>query len=259
MTIFWSEIVTGFSGAGYLIHSSFDNWSQSPISTTIDTLPISQITFPNVTVCPPKTVLLNLNYDISKLDEVKLDKDKRAKLIEDSLHFQDEFLKEMMTNLSKLEDPDRYYNWYHGYSRIIYPFYDANKRQLIYNMDSSATSGNVSTKYFGDKFDADKVDGYINIKIKVYVPHSVVGDKNTTLIFDINKITMKEEGEEKKKRIIILKDVKMKDKIAYNCRNTGYIDPDLTPHWRKDIIAPDKFTLWFFFTVPGPVQVNVKL
>ena len=54
----------GFTGAGYLIAKSFDNWKQSPISTTIETLPISQITFPNVTVCPPKNSVLNLNYDV---------------------------------------------------------------------------------------------------------------------------------------------------------------------------------------------------
>ena len=50
--LFWILVVIGgFSGAGYLIHVSFDNWKQSPISTTIEILPISQITFPNVTVC----------------------------------------------------------------------------------------------------------------------------------------------------------------------------------------------------------------
>ena len=49
---------------GYLIHLAFDNWHQSPISTTIETWPISQITFPNVTICPPKNLFLNLNYNI---------------------------------------------------------------------------------------------------------------------------------------------------------------------------------------------------
>ena len=57
-------VIGGFSGAGYLIYESFHNWAQSPISTTVETLPISQVTFPNVTVCPPKTLFPNLNYDI---------------------------------------------------------------------------------------------------------------------------------------------------------------------------------------------------
>ena len=60
--LFWILVVFGgFTGAGYLINESFNNWKQSPISTTIETVPISQITFPNVTVCPPRNLFLNLN------------------------------------------------------------------------------------------------------------------------------------------------------------------------------------------------------
>ena len=51
--LFWMLIVlVGFSGAGYLINVSFRNWNLSPVTTTVETLPISQITFPNVTICP---------------------------------------------------------------------------------------------------------------------------------------------------------------------------------------------------------------
>ena len=51
--LFWILVViTGFSGAGYLIHESFYNWDQSPITTTIETQPISKITFPKG--CLPK-------------------------------------------------------------------------------------------------------------------------------------------------------------------------------------------------------------
>ena len=62
LRLFWILVVIGgFSGAGYLIYTSFNNWEQSPISTTIETLPISRIIFPNITVCPPKQLFLNLN------------------------------------------------------------------------------------------------------------------------------------------------------------------------------------------------------
>ena len=70
---FWILVVIGgFSGAGYIIYTSIYNWGQSPITTTIETLPISELTLPNVTVCPPKNSLLNLNYDIVHSDEIKL-------------------------------------------------------------------------------------------------------------------------------------------------------------------------------------------
>ena len=123
--ILWISIVIGgFSGAGFLIFESFKSWADSPISTTIETLPISQITFPNVTVYPPKNSFLNLNHDIKQSENIKLDNDTREELFDFALDvIQDEFHKEIMTNLSKVEDPDRYYNWYHGYTRIRYPYY----------------------------------------------------------------------------------------------------------------------------------------
>ena len=66
--LFWILVViAGFSVAGFMIFESFDNW-ESQITTTIETLPLSELTLPNVTVCPPKNSVLNLNYDIVHAD-----------------------------------------------------------------------------------------------------------------------------------------------------------------------------------------------
>ena len=63
--LFWILIVSiGFLGAGILIIMAFDSWASSPVSTLIETLPIAEITFPKVTVCPPKNTYTNLNYDL---------------------------------------------------------------------------------------------------------------------------------------------------------------------------------------------------
>ena len=78
-------VIVGFSGAAYLIYTSFDNWEKSPISTTIETMPISQITFPNVTVCPPRNSFLNFNYDIKQSENVKLDNYKRKEMVDFAL------------------------------------------------------------------------------------------------------------------------------------------------------------------------------
>ena len=133
----WSRIawilivIGGFTGAGFLIYESFSNWKQSPISTTIETLPISQITFPKITICPPKNLFLNLNYDIRQAKKIKLTNASRGKLFETAVNlFQNGTFHEIMRNLSILEDPDRYYNWYHGYTRLQYPFYEENSNQL---------------------------------------------------------------------------------------------------------------------------------
>ena len=62
LKLFWILVVTaGFIGAGALIYDSFQSWAESPVKTTIETHPISEITFPKVTVCPPKNTYTNLN------------------------------------------------------------------------------------------------------------------------------------------------------------------------------------------------------
>ena len=84
--VFWLIIVFGgFSGAGILIYESFNNWQQSPISTTIETLPISQITLPNLTVCPPKNSFLNLNHDIQQSKNIEWNNDTREELFDFAL------------------------------------------------------------------------------------------------------------------------------------------------------------------------------
>ena len=123
--LFWIMIVlVGFFGSIFMIFESFENWREKPISTTIETFPISEITFPNVTVCPPRGLFLNLNQDLRKSENLELNEDIRNELLDYALNvIQDHYYIEVMANLSKLEDPDRYYNWYHGYTRIRYPYY----------------------------------------------------------------------------------------------------------------------------------------
>ena len=73
---FWILIVMGgFIGAGVLINQSFENWNESPVKTTIETLPISNLKFPKVTVCPPMNTFTNLNYDLMKVENMTLDGD----------------------------------------------------------------------------------------------------------------------------------------------------------------------------------------
>ena len=103
----WILIVfCGFSGAGYLIYHSFDNWSQNPVRTTIETLPITEITFPNVTVCPPRGTYTNLNYDLMQFKRRKmLKKSTRDYLLNFAIDvIQEEFYKEMLKNVSLVNE-----------------------------------------------------------------------------------------------------------------------------------------------------------
>ena len=63
--LFWILVViAGFTGAVFLIYESFHSWTKNPVITTIDTLPIADLTLPRITVCPPKNTFTDLNYDL---------------------------------------------------------------------------------------------------------------------------------------------------------------------------------------------------
>ena len=88
--LFWVVVViAGFITASILINGSFSDWEKSPISTTVETFPISQSIFPKVSVCPPNTKGSGtpLNYGLLKAENTTLDKhaiDELMKLARDS-------------------------------------------------------------------------------------------------------------------------------------------------------------------------------
>ena len=73
--LFWiSAVLTCFTGAGFLIQLSFQSWSESPVKTMVEILPLSRITLPKVTVCPPKNTFTDLNYDLMRAENFALGK-----------------------------------------------------------------------------------------------------------------------------------------------------------------------------------------
>ena len=121
--LFWTFVViSGFSAASILIYQSFQAWSDSPITTTIETLPITDITFPKVTVCPPKNTYTNLNYDLKKISNMTLGKDSRKELSDLALEvINDLTFEELMRNMSLFNEVNRYYNWYQGHTKVGLP------------------------------------------------------------------------------------------------------------------------------------------
>ena len=118
---FWILVVlAGFATAGYLIQTSFQSWADSPIKTTDETLPISEITFPKVTVCPPKNTFTDLNYNLMMAENFTLTDEMRDELVAYSKKVIDEHT--FIGDLDKLQEEDRYFNWYYGYSKIEHSF-----------------------------------------------------------------------------------------------------------------------------------------
>ena len=79
--ILWFLIVfVSFSIAIFLINSSYSSWNSSPISSVITTVPIAELPFPKITVCPPKDLNTVLNYDLFKANESLTEEEKQQLL-----------------------------------------------------------------------------------------------------------------------------------------------------------------------------------
>ena len=175
--IFWTFVVcAGFTGAILLILKSFQTWDESPIKTTIETRDISEIKLPKVTVCPPKDTLTDLNYDLMMLDNISKPGQMNKELSQFAKETVEEFV--FLDGLNKLYEENRYYNWYHGYTRMLRTRLD-DKDQVILELKTSATFGAITTQHYGEMFQSSLVEKYVRYYIYIYSPVSVVDDEIT--------------------------------------------------------------------------------
>ena len=119
-------VILEFTGAGVMKYQSFQAWDESPVNTTIETKPIADITFPKVTVCPPKNTYTDLNYDLIMTENMTLKNGTIKELKDLALKLYDQLYDNIMHNLSKVYDPKRYYNLYHGLTEIELPFHSSS-------------------------------------------------------------------------------------------------------------------------------------
>ena len=152
--ILWIFVIfAGFSGSAFLINQSFSSWSNNPVSTTIETLPISELDFPIVTVCPPKNSFTSLLPDLAMSENINFDDTKRKEL--------SDFVSEAAYNSNHKAKyveflayrTEKYINWYTGTSRVVLPYREGGVTR--FNLYSTAPSGSFSSPYFRRPFDED--------------------------------------------------------------------------------------------------------
>ena len=79
----WVVIVVAcFAIAIFMILGSYEEWQESPVSTTITTHPITELEFPTVTVCPPRGSNTALNHLLEKVKDVNFTEQERQELLE---------------------------------------------------------------------------------------------------------------------------------------------------------------------------------
>ena len=151
--LFWFLVVaTGFSCSIFLIVNNLTAWERSPISTTISTLPIRDVEFPAVIVCPPPNTFTGLHLDLEMTRNIKLDNVTLQTLLDfiPNAVFDASFETKYEKFLSFTEE-NRFMNWYLGYSSIGFPYvmtlsYPA-KNFVRLDVVTSAISGPVATPF----------------------------------------------------------------------------------------------------------------
>ena len=191
--ILWTFIVfTGFIGASVIIFQSFQVWNESPVKTTIETLPIHEVTFPKVTVCPPKDTYTNLNYDFIMANHMTINNQTRDELVNFIfLNYHDKKYEEIMKNMSVVQfiEKSRYYYWYYGLTKMILPQEEENFKTgaISDTIETYATSGYLETCHYGENFDKNNL---VNVasEINIYVPYSAVKNESISLHFEYEEI-----------------------------------------------------------------------
>ena len=167
--VFWVAVVTAaFTTAFCIIDQSLSNWAENPVTTTVETIPITEIRFPKVTVCPPQDTYTNLNYDLMMVGNMSIDQ-VRTSQFEDFVklvkNMTDSIQNYESTAASKLyfEEENKFQNWFDGYSFEENPLIEKRfNNKKIGNMEysgveqkvtSCATSGVIKTPKFGEPFD----------------------------------------------------------------------------------------------------------
>ena len=181
-------VIAGFTGAAVMIYQSFSSWSDSPISTTIETLSISDLDFPNVTVCPPKNSFTSLNPDLVMARNINFDEKKRTSLSDSVV----QALYDASFN-SKYKEfidyrQDQYTDWYTGISSVknLPKKAKYNNQQKTYIMETTAINGIFSTPYFRQSLDEHIFKYEIQSTVYIYVPANMSIDHSLIINIDMD-------------------------------------------------------------------------
>ena len=148
LRLLWIAIVvTAFSVGLKLISNSYIEWGSDPVSTSVSTHPIAKLTFPNVTVCPPKEFNTALNYDLMKAKNTTLSSATRKDLVDSA---RNALLNDSYVNFNELmvavANSHNLRNMYNKLQSLPQPHGNDGFQVKMWS-----TNGNISTPWFGKK------------------------------------------------------------------------------------------------------------
>ena len=138
------SVFSGFCIAGYLINNAYVGWEESPVATGISTHPISKLTFPEITVCPPHGSNTILNYDLIKANKLSKENQRTLETLAKDLFLRGPHVTYGKTAV-QLMGRENLMNCYQGIQRLDFP------DRGSYTVDTTAVRGNLSTVMMGGK------------------------------------------------------------------------------------------------------------
>ena len=179
-------VIAGFTGAAALIQQSFSSWADSPISTTIETLPISELDFPNVIVCPPRNSFTSLNPDLLMSRNINLN---GTELVTAGVF--DGIYNTRYPQFMAFRQ-QKYINWYRGISREFIKYYEVwftwfgvwyTGIEKKYHINTTDLTGSVSTPYFEQRFDEKIFELNMTWVFTFYLPDNLPEGTNLVVFF----------------------------------------------------------------------------
>ena len=198
--VFWIlTVVTGFLMAALIINSSFESWNKNPVSTLLETLPIDEISFPKVTVCPPQDTYTTLNFDLHELEGMEFENETRNELFDMAFKlYHASHVNDSMKSLDFLKEENRYQNWYLGITKVTAPpsftnlVKNGKKENCIFNITTSSLSGSFQTRGFGEPFDKTNFVDNFDFKINFFLDYKLNSNlNNLSLQGNISKARIK--------------------------------------------------------------------
>ena len=115
--------------------------------TTIETKAISEISFPTVTVCPPKGTFTNLNYDLVNINNSMLGVDQRQSL-KSFIHkaIIDQEFKAVLEEDNSYKIRGKYESWFKGTTQFTLP---ETKSKTTFFLWTTANEGEAESPNFG--------------------------------------------------------------------------------------------------------------
>ena len=162
---FWiATVIAGFVGSYIMISISVGSWTDNQVSTTVQTLPISGVTIPRVTVCPPKGTFTNLNYDLVMADSLSLDGATKDLLTQEAVRLiENAAYQGTFNNFTAFREKNRYRNLFLGLTnfKLVYTNIDSKSQAITtYEVSTSAGEGEFSSPGLGQPFQEDQFDNY---------------------------------------------------------------------------------------------------